>query len=105
MTALTHSWYAGDAIAVSGALIVAVLAWSGMRALKNKRNFPPPPGPKGFMLIGNMFDIPKEREWLTYTDWGKKYGILSSTTDCDLHLKCFKDRYHMQNLSVFGLLF
>lgn len=33
-----------------------------------------PPGPRGPPLIGAAFLIPKEREWVTYTEWKEKYG-------------------------------
>ncbi|KAF7348412.1 Cytochrome P450 [Mycena sanguinolenta] len=35
---------------------------------------PFPPGPRPKFLVGNFFDIPSEQPWLTYTEWGKKYG-------------------------------
>ena len=33
-----------------------------------------PPGPKGLPIIGNLFDIPFKKEWITFTEWGKSYG-------------------------------
>ncbi|GJE86541.1 cytochrome P450 [Phanerochaete sordida] len=33
-----------------------------------------PPGPKGLPVIGNVLDMPKEHEWLTFASWGEKYG-------------------------------
>ncbi|KAG6868405.1 hypothetical protein C0993_003642, partial [Termitomyces sp. T159_Od127] len=39
---------------------------------------PFPPGPKGYPVIGNVFDIPSKREWETFTKWGKKYGEICS---------------------------
>lgn len=33
-----------------------------------------PPGPKGLPVVGNLFDIPRERSWLTYTDWARTLG-------------------------------
>ena len=33
-----------------------------------------PPGPRGWPIIGNLLDMPRELEWLTYRAWGKKYG-------------------------------
>jgi hypothetical protein len=33
------------------------------------------PGPRGVPLIGNVFQNPKEREWLQYTTWSKQYGL------------------------------
>ncbi|KAI0291060.1 cytochrome P450 [Multifurca ochricompacta] len=35
---------------------------------------PYPPGPPPLPVIGNLFDIPKEFSWLTYTELSKKYG-------------------------------
>ncbi|KIM58375.1 hypothetical protein SCLCIDRAFT_1096223 [Scleroderma citrinum Foug A] len=32
------------------------------------------PGPKGLPFIGNVFDINISAPWLTYTEWGKRYG-------------------------------
>ena len=34
-----------------------------------------PPGPKGLPLVGNLCDMPAEKEWLTFARWGEKYGI------------------------------
>ena len=65
------SWKVLDTIAVSGALIVAVWTLARLRRSRATR----PPGPKGYPLIGNLFDLPRENEWLTYADWGRKYGI------------------------------
>ncbi|KAE9382536.1 hypothetical protein BT96DRAFT_1010472 [Gymnopus androsaceus JB14] len=42
--------------------------------------FPLPPGPPKFPIIGNFFDMPTEKEWLTFAQWGEKYGKLSSVT-------------------------
>lgn len=33
-----------------------------------------PPGPKGLPIVGNLFDIPRERSWLTYADWASTLG-------------------------------
>ncbi|KIJ23526.1 hypothetical protein M422DRAFT_275879 [Sphaerobolus stellatus SS14] len=35
-----------------------------------------PPGPPGLPIIGNLFDMPKRRAWLTFARWGKEYGDL-----------------------------
>ena len=37
---------------------------------------PPLPGPKGLPIIGNLLDLPKDKEWETFTDWGRQYGEL-----------------------------
>ncbi|EIN08748.1 cytochrome P450 [Punctularia strigosozonata HHB-11173 SS5] len=33
-----------------------------------------PPGPKGYPLIGNLFDVPDHHEWETYSKWGEEHG-------------------------------
>jgi len=40
----------------------------------NPNGLPLPPGPKGYPLIGNLFDIPIDRPWLVYDEWRKTYG-------------------------------
>ncbi|KIJ32790.1 hypothetical protein M422DRAFT_265423 [Sphaerobolus stellatus SS14] len=42
-----------------------------------------PPGPKGLPLIGNVFDMPKEREWETLEKWAEEYGEI-------VHVKVFQ---------------
>lgn len=33
-----------------------------------------PPGPHGLPIVGNIFQFPREKEWLTYAKWAEKYG-------------------------------
>lgn len=42
-----------------------------------KRRPPLPPGPKGYPLIGNVLDMPTEREWLRFAEWGDNWGASS----------------------------
>ncbi|KAF5336531.1 hypothetical protein D9611_006546 [Ephemerocybe angulata] len=37
-----------------------------------------PPGPRGLPLIGNAFQIPKDKQWLVWDKWRRKYGDLVS---------------------------
>lgn len=50
------------------AAALAVLALS-------RRNTRRPPGPIPKPLIGNLLDMPKEHEWLTFHEWAKTYGV------------------------------
>ncbi|KAG2077743.1 cytochrome P450 [Suillus decipiens] len=52
------------------------LACIGLYLLKQmfKKNPAYPPGPPGWPLIGNILDMPHIKPWLTFTEWGKKYG-------------------------------
>ncbi|KAG1829895.1 hypothetical protein F4604DRAFT_1034977 [Suillus subluteus] len=57
------------------------LACVGVYLLKqvfNKLKNPAyPPGPPGWPLIGNVLDMPRIKPWLTFKEWGKKYGDIS----------------------------
>jgi hypothetical protein len=33
-----------------------------------------PPGPKGLPLVGNILDMPSSKEWLTFAQWGERWG-------------------------------
>jgi hypothetical protein len=40
----------------------------------NPKGLPLPPGPKGYPLIGSLFDMPINKPWLVYDEWCKTYG-------------------------------
>jgi len=57
-------------------LISSLAAFLAIRDHQRRRGLPYPPGPRPLPLIGNLFDIPKEFSWLTYTQLSKKYGMI-----------------------------
>ena len=40
----------------------------------NPNGLPLPPGPKGYPLIGNLFDMPVYKPWVVYDEWRKTHG-------------------------------
>ncbi|KAG1855207.1 cytochrome P450 [Suillus subalutaceus] len=47
------------------------------RVVIRKNPAPYPPGPRGWPLIGNVLDMPRIKPWLTFTEWGQKYGDIT----------------------------
>ncbi|TFK75553.1 cytochrome P450 [Pluteus cervinus] len=60
-----------------------VLAFFGLYLLKcilTPRRPPLPPGPPPRPLIGNLLDMPSEKPWYTFREWGKKWGPITSVS-------------------------
>ncbi|KAF8828256.1 hypothetical protein HHX47_DHR4000894 [Lentinula edodes] len=66
--------------AVGDLVLLALLACFTSYRLFFSRKYPHslPPGPKGWPLIGNAFDMPKTHSWRTFAQWGKKWGPIMS---------------------------
>lgn len=46
-----------------------------MRQLYSRKHIAPlPPGPRSWPLLGNLFDVPSAKEWVTFASWGEKWG-------------------------------
>jgi hypothetical protein len=54
--------------------VAGLLVLTALKCHAARRTLPLPPGPKPLPLIGNMFDFPKEKEWLVYHAWNERYG-------------------------------
>ncbi|KAJ7460740.1 cytochrome P450 [Mycena latifolia] len=60
---------------------LAVLALFLVFKLATRRSVPPsPPGPKRLPLLGNLLDMPSQKEWIKFSEWGDTYGDISSVS-------------------------
>ncbi|CAA7263055.1 unnamed protein product [Cyclocybe aegerita] len=59
---------------VFGGLLYFLLHGINQRFIRRRRQGPYPPGPKGWPIIGNWYDVPIEQPGRTYLDWGKPYN-------------------------------
>ncbi|KAG2353725.1 cytochrome P450, partial [Suillus spraguei] len=48
-----------------------------IKQVLNNNPAPYPPGPRGWPLVGNIRDMPQIKPWLTFAEWGRKYGAIS----------------------------
>jgi hypothetical protein len=66
---MVFAYYFLDALVFFG-MIIAI------HYLRQKqRKLPPlPPGPKGWPIIGNMFQLPQSKQWEVYKAWSDQYG-------------------------------
>uniref|UniRef100_A0A8H7Y934 O-methylsterigmatocystin oxidoreductase n=1 Tax=Psilocybe cubensis TaxID=181762 RepID=A0A8H7Y934_PSICU len=71
---LAHPLYTLIAAAL-GYVFVVRGVWNKSRK-RNPNNLPLPPGPKGYPIIGNLFDVPQpvNNPHIVYDQWFKKYG-------------------------------
>ncbi|KAG2141326.1 cytochrome P450 [Suillus clintonianus] len=67
-------------------LCLAGVAVYLVKQMLNKNPAPYPPGPRGLPLIGNIQDMPHIRPWLTFAEWGKKYGPISHVEILGQHI-------------------
>jgi uncharacterized protein (TIGR03382 family) len=73
---MTNRTFTPESLSVAVAVVLVVLTavlWSFRR---RRSAFPLPPGPRGYPLVGNLFDMPplQTQNWLTFAKWGEIYG-------------------------------
>jgi len=59
-----------DALAVAALVALA----TSFEHRRQRTPFPLPPGPRGLPIVGHFLTFPKNFVWLTFTEWGQKYG-------------------------------
>ncbi|KAG8881299.1 hypothetical protein FRB97_009713 [Tulasnella sp. 331] len=60
-----------------GAATVCLAAAAYYQHVRSKQSLPLPPGPAGDWIIGNLRQMPSSYLWLTFAEWGRKYGPLT----------------------------
>lgn len=55
------------------AFALAYVLWRLL--IKKSKNLPYPPGPKGIAFVGNLFDVPLDRQWLGYKRMSERYCV------------------------------
>ncbi|KAF7365142.1 O-methylsterigmatocystin oxidoreductase [Mycena venus] len=66
------------------AFVIVLLKF--IEKLFSKQRLPFPPGPLPQLLSGNIRDLPTKQPWLTYTEWGRRYGDLVHATAFGQHI-------------------
>lgn len=60
------------------AVTAVSLTWFGVLLYQRSSAVHLPPGPTPLPLIGNVLQVPKDREWAQYAEWAKIYGQYAS---------------------------
>jgi hypothetical protein len=50
-----------------------------------------PPGPPKLPLLQNLLNLPRGKVWVTYSDWGKQWGMCLSQTFKDFELELLQE--------------
>ncbi len=58
---------------ITTAVVIAILLFFWLRG-RSPSTTPLPPGPMKLPVLGNLLDIPTERQWLKFAAWGNLYG-------------------------------
>jgi hypothetical protein len=55
-------------------ILVAISSVILVKKIFTKRTILPP-GPSKWPVLENLLDMPASQEWLTFAEWGKKWGV------------------------------
>lgn len=69
-----------QAVSFLGVSILGAGLYLTKLVLDSRRLGPLPPGPIGWPVVGNLFQISSEKNWEDFTALGKKYGTRFSSS-------------------------
>ncbi|KAH7913699.1 cytochrome P450 [Hygrophoropsis aurantiaca] len=64
----------GSSASVVSSICIALGTLYLARRIRTRRARKLPPGPQRTFILGNIAQMPKEKEWLTYQRWTEEYG-------------------------------
>lgn len=62
-------------LSIGAACVITIGVWRAIRTIRGRAGLRYPPGPKGLPILGNALDIDMNEPHVTYTEWGKTYGL------------------------------
>ena len=84
-------------------VVAAVFGIVLVKKFFTKRSSALPPGPSKLPILENLLDMPTSHEWITFAEWGKKWGMeLSCRISPSLQLPIDFSVGPMTTVSVFG---
>ncbi|PFH48216.1 hypothetical protein AMATHDRAFT_76851 [Amanita thiersii Skay4041] len=72
---MLNFWQA-NLVYASAAITTCLIVGGAIAA--SSRKTPLPPGPKGWPVIGNLFDMPKGKQWIGFAELAKRWGDIYS---------------------------
>ena len=76
-------------------VLLAFVLWKTAKRLL-RPNLPLPPGPRGWPIIGNLFQIPKDFEHETYHAWARECGTFAFPVLFDTNSRLTREFWHWQ---------
>ncbi|KAK7048377.1 O-methylsterigmatocystin oxidoreductase [Favolaschia claudopus] len=75
-------------LSILGSLVVCAVLLRFLRQVLGLGNgiLRYPPGPPPRFAVGNFYDLPTKLPWLTYTEWGRRYGELVHASALGQHI-------------------